>query len=356
MNSKPRAPVILCVEDEADLRKDIADELAEAGYTVVEAASGQEALMQIEALRPDLVLCDISMPGLGGYDVLRAVKEQAGTLPDIPFVFLSALADPREVIEGKRLGADDYLVKPVDFDLMLATVEARLRQIDRIRAQTNSEIEILRSALEQLGRPGLNVDAHGFTRALDLIATGIILIDAQRRVCFANSVARAIAAENDTLQIGQTITVRPLQQGKTFNSMLEAAIVLAQKGDDGVMSFALARAHSDRDLMLVACAMPLSADAAEGQPVVALFVTDPMQRPQPPATLLSSLFGLTPTEARIALTLANGKRPATIAKELGIAPTTVAFHMRNIFQKTATNRQADLVALILAGPASLICG
>ncbi len=63
--------------------------------------------------------------------------------------------------------------------------------------------------------------------------------------------------------------------------------------------------------------------------------------------------GLTPTEARIAQGLAGGARPAAIAGELGVAQTTVAFHMRNLFQKTGTSRQAELVALILASPAPL---
>ncbi|WP_168201391.1 helix-turn-helix transcriptional regulator [Qingshengfaniella alkalisoli] len=61
------------------------------------------------------------------------------------------------------------------------------------------------------------------------------------------------------------------------------------------------------------------------------------------------LFGLTPAEARVAGALANGARTVDVAKDLGVSQTTIAFHMRNLFQKTGTNRQADLVALILAG-------
>ena len=62
------------------------------------------------------------------------------------------------------------------------------------------------------------------------------------------------------------------------------------------------------------------------------------------------LFGLTPTEARVAGALANGARTLDVAEMLDVSTTTIAFHMRNLFQKTGTNRQADLVALILAGP------
>ena len=74
------------------------------------------------------------MPGINGYELLKSVQSRGSSCIDIPFVFLSALGDPREIVEGKRLGADDYLVKPIDYDLLLATVHALLRQVARIRS------------------------------------------------------------------------------------------------------------------------------------------------------------------------------------------------------------------------------
>lgn len=118
--------LILCAEDQDSLRTDICDELREAGYGVLEATDGDETLRQIQAAVPDLILCDINMPGRNGYEVLAEIRRLRPDLADTPFVFLSALSDPGEVVEGKRLGADDYLVKPIDFDLLLATIEARL--------------------------------------------------------------------------------------------------------------------------------------------------------------------------------------------------------------------------------------
>src|SRR5690606_30486081 len=124
--------VILCVEDELDLLRDTAEELSDAGFTPLLASNSEDALEQIRMTRPDLILCDISMPGQDGFGLLRAVQDMAPDYAGIPFVFLTALSDPREVVEGKRLGADDYLVKPIDYDLLLATIEARLRQVKRI--------------------------------------------------------------------------------------------------------------------------------------------------------------------------------------------------------------------------------
>src|SRR5690554_444250 len=116
-NGQHAPPVILCIEDEPDLRRDIADELSEAGYAVLEACDGQQALDLLDSSSPDLILCDISMPDLNGYDVLSTVRAKGRDHAETPFVFLSALGDPREIVEGKRLGADDYLIKPIDYDL-----------------------------------------------------------------------------------------------------------------------------------------------------------------------------------------------------------------------------------------------
>ena len=91
---------ILCVEDEDDLRGDIAEELETANYRVLQAANGSEALTLLEKHRPDLVLCDITMPGLGGYDVLNALRKQGG-MEDVPFIFLTALAERNDVLTGK---------------------------------------------------------------------------------------------------------------------------------------------------------------------------------------------------------------------------------------------------------------
>lgn len=87
---------ILCAEDEALLRRDICDELTEAGYVAIEAAHGDEAMEQIDAVCPDLILCDINMPGKNGYELLAEVREQGPHLAETPFVFLTALSDPRE--------------------------------------------------------------------------------------------------------------------------------------------------------------------------------------------------------------------------------------------------------------------
>lgn len=124
---------ILCIEDEALLREDIAEELEDEGYTVLQARNGQEGLDLILRHKPDLVLCDISMPGKDGYQLLQEVRDSHEAFAGMPFIFLSALAERQHIIAGLKLGADNYITKPVDFELLKVKIRGSLLQIDRIR-------------------------------------------------------------------------------------------------------------------------------------------------------------------------------------------------------------------------------
>jgi len=138
---------VLCIEDERDLREDFVEVLREGGYEVFEASNGEDGLRILDQARPDLVLCDITMPKMNGYQVLEAVRKDYPELADIPFIFLTALADREDVIAGKKLGADDYLTKPVDFSQLLATIEARLGQIERINRVKERDIYEIRKEI-----------------------------------------------------------------------------------------------------------------------------------------------------------------------------------------------------------------
>ncbi len=123
---------IVCVEDQTEIREDIAAELKDAGHMVFEAENGVTGLSIIQNCNPDLIFCDINMPGMDGRRLLSEIRNNYPNLADIPFIFLSALNEREDIIAGKIEGADDYLVKPIDFDLLLATVESQLRQVQRM--------------------------------------------------------------------------------------------------------------------------------------------------------------------------------------------------------------------------------
>jgi DNA-binding response OmpR family regulator len=122
---------ILCIEDDEETAALIAEELIERGFDVVVAHSGREGLEALMKSPPELILCDIGMPGMTGFDVLRSLNELAPRFGKVPLIFLTALASREGELKGRRLGADDYVTKPIDFDRLSAILQARLAGIAR---------------------------------------------------------------------------------------------------------------------------------------------------------------------------------------------------------------------------------
>ncbi|MBP2561546.1 DNA-binding response OmpR family regulator [Neorhizobium galegae] len=125
---------VLCIDDEADIRQLIVEELADAGFATLEAANGQEGLEAILSYWPDIVICDISMPVMDGHQLLAEIQMNHAELFNIPFILLSALTDKDNVLTGLRAGAADYLTKPIDFDLLLAKLAGCIARLENDRA------------------------------------------------------------------------------------------------------------------------------------------------------------------------------------------------------------------------------
>ena len=122
---------IVCIEDDRETASLISEHLTDWGFEPVVAHSGHEGFAQIIKQRPGLVLCDINLPQLSGFDVLERLNEIAPRFGYIPLVFLTALADRENELRGRRLGADDYVIKPIDFDVLRTIISARLARVAR---------------------------------------------------------------------------------------------------------------------------------------------------------------------------------------------------------------------------------
>jgi class 3 adenylate cyclase len=133
-------PLILVVDDDEDNRVALANRLSFHGYEVATACDGEEALAVAGQRRPDLVLLDVMMPGMDGFEVCRALRADPA-LPFFPIILVTARAASRDVVAGLEAGADEYLTKPVDPDALLARVRSMLR------------IKGLHDELSELNRP-----------------------------------------------------------------------------------------------------------------------------------------------------------------------------------------------------------
>jgi DNA-binding response OmpR family regulator len=122
---------ILCIEDDRETAALIAEELLDRGYEVTVAHDGREGLAAILRTMPDLVLSDISMPVMSGFELLERLIALAPRFSKMPFVFLTALTDRDNELRGRQLGADDYVTKPIDFELLATIISARLAGVAR---------------------------------------------------------------------------------------------------------------------------------------------------------------------------------------------------------------------------------
>jgi DNA-binding response OmpR family regulator len=119
--------IILVVEDNADVREYIRGTL-QPGYTVKEARDGEEGLRQAGEIVPDLIICDIMMPGMDGYELCRTLKTEIAT-SHIPVILLTAKAAEENIIKGLETGADDYITKPFNTKMLMA----RIRNLIELR-------------------------------------------------------------------------------------------------------------------------------------------------------------------------------------------------------------------------------
>jgi DNA-binding response OmpR family regulator len=122
---------ILCIEDDRETAALIAEELVDRGYEVHLAYDGREGFAAILKTMPDLVLSDISMPAMSGFELLERLTALAPRFGNMPFVFLTALTDRDNELKGRQLGADDYVTKPIDFDVLDTIIGARLAGVAR---------------------------------------------------------------------------------------------------------------------------------------------------------------------------------------------------------------------------------
>jgi two-component system, OmpR family, response regulator len=151
--ASPGAPRLLVVDDEPSIRDLLSASLRFAGYDVVTAADGSSALAQAEKHRPDLVVLDVMMPDMDGFEVTRRLRERGR---DVPVLFLTARDDVEDKVTGLTVGGDDYVTKPFSLEEVVARIRAVLRRTGVV-GDTSSSVLVFHD-LE------LDEDAHEVRR------------------------------------------------------------------------------------------------------------------------------------------------------------------------------------------------
>ena len=128
MENSSQGSHVLIVDDDPAICKLLAIKLTSAGFVCKSCEGGDEALLLLLQERFDAVISDLNMPGVTGFEVLESLTSLAPQLQALPFIFLTARIDRDSELQGRRLGADDYVTKPIDFERLATIIEARLGQ------------------------------------------------------------------------------------------------------------------------------------------------------------------------------------------------------------------------------------
>lgn len=159
---------ILVIEDDSQVRDNIQDILSLEEFCTITAADGLEGLSLVREEHPDLIICDVMMPNLSGYDVLMALRQDVKTRA-IPFVFLTAKADKNNFRQGMELGADDYLTKPFTPNELRQAIATRLEKTAHLEQETQHQLGELRQKIAHLLPHELNTPLNGIINGVRLL-------------------------------------------------------------------------------------------------------------------------------------------------------------------------------------------
>ncbi|MCE3255230.1 MAG: response regulator receiver sensor signal transduction histidine kinase [Rickettsiaceae bacterium] len=142
---------ILCVEDEIDIRENLVGILESENFEVVEAENGKRGLEVFLEQHPDIVISDIMMPEVDGYELLKSIRENKNIdNNNVPFILLSALGQKHDILKGISLEANDYMVKPVDFDMLIAKIREKTASLKRTKEATKKSVTNLKKQFSHI--------------------------------------------------------------------------------------------------------------------------------------------------------------------------------------------------------------
>ena len=307
-------------------------------WDVRTVTSGAGALDLQDQMGFDVIVTDMSMPGMNGLELVKALNQRPLGPECIVLTGTADLEVAAEIINTARVAR--FFTKPCPIERLLDGIE------DTVRAR-------------DLGRQGSVAEGAGDWggKALNQLAAAIFVVDATARVLHMNHVAAAIIAQRDGLSLDAGGICRaslPLETRSLHELIGKACRVEAPEG--GALALSLSRPSHLQALSLVAA--PIGTDGPEtGQGQTALLlVTDPEKPPSIDPIVIGKLFGLTPSESRLACALAAGKSIDEAVVDIGVSVGTARTYLKRIFAKTETRRQAELVKVILTSPNGLKIG
>ena len=291
----------------------------------------EAALDRMKAAPADVVVSDMHMPGLNGLDMIQQMRVCA---PESAYIMLTGTADLQVAVDAiNQAEIFRFYTKPCAAEYLIEGIEAGLASRNEPLDGASQEHDLTVAA-------GLS--------ALNQIAMGVIVVDRSAQVILTNQSAAAMLSMQDGLLLSSQGICRASAVAETekLHELVRqtSANANAQDDPDVTRSIAISRPSMDRSFSVMA--LPVD-DGTSKRQAVALFVTDPERFPLPSKRAIADLFGLTMAEAGIVCSLTKGVRLEDAAATQGITVSTARTYLKQAFAKTNTNRQSEIVKLVL---------
>jgi len=353
---------ILIIDDFEPLLEEVTEFLAMEGYTSYSAKDGAEGIQMALQHVPDLIICDIEMPRLNGYDVFKAI-EQIPSISNTPFIFLTARAQPEDFRTGLRLGADDYLTKPFELNELMLTIVKRLEKNEKIKQSGEEKFKALISNpligifIYQEERFILTNDKlleiTGYSKhELNKIKLeDIFLGDKEKTI---NELSMCLQGIHDSIQI--KVPAISKDKKALFLEIFGKSILFDNK--KAIIGSVLDITNSDENFKL----KQYSTESVEMDEIIKYLVS--LQQEDIAKQIINirqlmafdskgksdqikSKTKLTKRELQILELICKGYTNNEIAEELFISSRTVDNHRANLLAKTETKNTASLVAFAI---------
>lgn len=282
---------ILIVDDDEATRAMLRDFVEAEGYLSEIAANGEEALLLLGAVMPDIILLDAVMPGLDGFETCRRIKATDGAA-HIPVIFMTGLSETEHVVQGLEAGGVDYVTKPLALDALAARIRVHLGNARTTRSALN---------------------------ALDSVGTRLLTCDDAGKIGWATPEAQRLLDELDLTAV------------EAMRDLLREMALAGPATGDSRTTF-----DCGGQRFLVTLVSP----AAPHEHMFKLTRSTQGMEPQ----LLQKAFGLTPREADVLLWTARGKSNKDMSQILNISARTVNKHLEQIFIKIGVENRASATA------------
>jgi DNA-binding response OmpR family regulator/DNA-binding CsgD family transcriptional regulator len=303
-NNQKTNGIVLIVDDTPGNLAVLSDMLSEAGYRVLVATDGESALEQISFLKPDIILLDVMMPGIDGFETCHRLKHDTAT-QNIPIIFMTGLSELDNLLRGFNEGAVDYIVKPIRPAEVLARIDAQLTQSKNLQRAENT--------LDQIAYAALAFDRNGIITWLTNTAVKILYNH---------------YTEPDEIKVGDYLPLNILEQvvclTDNFNSITDQTHNEISIAEHYLGKVILCYEATGEFMLLI------QKNSSEWD-----------------MHSLKTAFGLTPRESEILMWISKGKTNNEIGIILNSSPRTINKHLEHVFEKLGVPTRTAAVAKVL---------